>query len=639
MENTRSLINFAILNANWRSGKNYLDSLVPFIEELFERQKYEEVNLDRICQDFAQEFSFRIPPHPMKVVLKRLVRSQKIEYCGRDVWNNRGVAKGTLVSLKKEHEKKYKTVLNEFSGFVKAKFNEFLEEETANKALIAFLESQDANLLFFAHENRLLPEVEYSRRVTRYFASFVQEEANKDSEVFKYVIEIATGHILASTIVNDAKQLHEEKIDKIRIYCDTSHILKLLGLDGDIQQKMIEELFAVFARTRCKLVLFRHTYEEIIHNITTAKKWLDDPSRDLNKASKTLLYFVANNFTTLDVESILNRVDVILKEHGIEIEETSYTADENQYNIADSDLKKFIVEEYKRTNELFDEIANSKLLDNDIRSINMVYRKLQGRYPTRFKDLRVVFMCANSSLAKACRIYHIQKEKSSAKIFIPICVTDIFLGTYMWLQSPSQIDELAKRKLIAESAAILRPTVTMIRKYLVEVEKCFKNQRITEDDYLLLKASTVINELLVENVESTELITDKTPSEILAKLKSQSKEEGLRHYYAEREQHQQTKTALEDEKRARKEFKIRKEDAIVKTLSCFFDALIVTLLCIVVWVVFDTKFKLLNTVITVLIVGISFWGFSRKHEFYENFKDKLIMPIKDRIFKKLWGGL
>ena len=30
MENSRVLINFAILNANWRNGKNYLDSLVPF---------------------------------------------------------------------------------------------------------------------------------------------------------------------------------------------------------------------------------------------------------------------------------------------------------------------------------------------------------------------------------------------------------------------------------------------------------------------------------------------------------------------------------------------------------------------------------------------------------------------------------
>jgi len=68
MENTRSLINFAILNANWRSGKNYLDGLVSFVEELFARKRYEEVNLDQICQDFMQEFLFKIPHHPMKVV-------------------------------------------------------------------------------------------------------------------------------------------------------------------------------------------------------------------------------------------------------------------------------------------------------------------------------------------------------------------------------------------------------------------------------------------------------------------------------------------------------------------------------------------------------------------------------------------
>ena len=639
MENSRVLINFAILNANWRNGKNYLDSLVPFAEELFARKRYEEVNLNRICQDFVQEFSFKIPPHPMKVVLKRLVRSQKIEYCGGEIWKNNSAARETLISLRNEHEKKYQKVLDEFIKFLKSKFKENVGEEDASKALISFLEHQDANLLFFAHEDRLLPKVDYSRRMTRYFANFIQEEADSDSDVFKYIVEIATGHILASTIVNDAKQPHEEKIKKIRIYCDTSHILKLLGLDGNVQQKMIEELFEVFTATKCQLVLFKHTYEEIIHNINTAKKWLGDPHRDLKKASKTLLYFVANNFTTLEVENILNRVDGLLNEQGIEIEATEYSTDENQYNIADADLKNFIVEEYKKTNELFDETINPKLLDNDIRSINMIYRRIHGKYPTRFKDLKVVFMCANSSLAKACRAYHTQKESPSTSNFIPICVTDIFLGTYMWLQSPTQIDELAKRKLIAESSSVLRPTVNMVRKYLVEVEACFKNKKITEDDYLLLKASTVINEILVENVDTAESITDKTPPDILAKLKSQSKEEGLRHYYAEKDEHQQTRHALEEEKRVRRDFKIRKEEMVMGVLSTLFDWGIVTLLCVVVWAASDTKFKILNTVVAIIIVGASFWGFSRKHEFYENFKNKILGSAKNRIYRIFWGDL
>ena len=639
MDNMRALVNFAILNANRRNGQNYLDSLVPFVEELFIRKEYEEVNIDRICQDFQNEYLFRIPIHPMKVVLKRLVRAGKIRYCDNNVWKKVSIIEQPILATRREYETKYKKVLETFILFVKKEFNEEIKDDVANDALIAFLEKQDANLLFFSQKDlAFFPKVKYERSLLKRLAIFLEMESKKNSDVFQYVIEAAAGHMLASTIVNEEKQLHEEKVQKVRIYCDTSHILKLLGLAGGIPQKMVEDLLNVFIDAKCQLVLFKHTHDEILSNINNAKKWFSNPNCDMTKASRTTLYFIENNFTILDVDRILNGVDAQLEKFHIQLEDSEYKADENKDQTDEIKLRDFIIQEYQRGYEEFDAGINSRLLDNDVRSITMVYRKVRASFPQRFKDLKIVFMCSNSSLAKACSTYHLNVEEPGRENFIPICMTDTFLGTYMWLQSPQEIDRLAKRTIIAEVYSILKPTDSAIRKYLAEVQNCYNNQKISEDDYLLLRAGSVIDELLPESADIPEQITHKTPMDILDKIKSQSKEEGLRKYYEEKEERKKIQEDLEKERDDRASRKNKKKNELAQTIFLIFDLIIaVCIFCVVFFV------SLFSNCITAIILGLvavgSFWGLARNHNFYEQWKNKILASFIEYIFEKVWGNL
>ncbi|GEM_PF-5801314 len=646
MDKMRAVINFAILNANRRNGKNYLDSLVPFAEELFIRKQYEEVNINQICQDFAKEFLFKIPVYPMKVVLKRLVRMGKLTYCHNNVWKPKKLDDRAVVAVRKEYERNYDVVVQSFCAYMKSQFNEDVSLDLVNNALIGFLEKQDANLLFFAKKDLMLfPKVDSEKKMIRRFAMFLQKEAESNSEIFQYVVEIASGHIVASTIVNEEKQLHEEKVQKVKIYCDTSHILKLLGLDGDIPQRMVEDLFRVLSESKCQLVLFRHTYNEIIHNIENAKKWFRDPNCDMTKASRTTLYFIENNYSDLDVEKILNSIDDKLTEFDVSIEDTAYLLEGNDGQTSEDKLRTYIINEYKANNEDFDENNKRFLLDNDVRSITMVYRSLHKKFPRRFKDLKTVFMCANSSLAKACRTYHLEVEEPGRENFIPVCVTDTFLGTYIWLQSPQDIDRLAKAKIVAEVYAILQPTDSVIRKYLTEVQQGYKRGEISEDDYYLLRATSVINEILSENIDSVELVTDKTPTEILEKIKSQSREEGLRKYYEMRDQYQKV---VEDNKRKKDDREIRKNKKKQNILSCMcfiFDLVmgfLIFVLIIVATFVFSRGPHFLKWG-SAIILGLcsfgSFWGFARGQRGYENLKDKFIRPLSESFYRRIWDDV
>ncbi len=386
--------------------------------------------------------------------------------------------------------------------------------------------------------------------------------------------------------------------------------------------------------------MFDHTYEEIIHNIQNAKRWLSKADCDIDRASKTLLFFLTNDWTILEIDNLLNQIDAILLQYKIDVEDVKWETDEQKYNINVKKLRDIIVEEYRKNNEYFDEVINSQLLDNDIRSINMVYRKIHDNYPRRFKDLKIVFMCANNSLARACRCYHLTVEKQTEQDFVPICVPALFLGTYMWLKVPIHIDELAKRKLIVESSSILQPTDSMIRKYLIELKNCYNRKVISEDDYLLGKASSVINEFLLEHIDNTHTITDKTPVDILSKLKSQSREEGLRKFYQERDVHQKTLRELEKEKREKDDFKLRKQEKIYQMVSLCFDLLITLIIFIASFIVpLMFKIKIIAVSITSIITIATFWGFARGQKFYNSLKDKVIIPVRNKIFQIVWGDL
>lgn len=642
----RALVNFAILNANRRQGKNYLDSLSPFVEELFIRRNYEEVNIDQICTDFYKEFAFRIPSYPMKVVLKRLVKVGKLKYCNNNVWKKNAIREKPIVSTRKEYEAMYKNVLIKFIAFVKDKHGVVLSEQEANDTLIAFMEKQDANLLFFAKKDLVLfPEVKFDRKYLKYLATFTQEESKINSDTFKYVVEIASGHILASTIINEKKQLYEEKVQKVRIYCDTTHILKLVGVSGDIPQRMVEDLFRIFIESKCQLVLFKHTYKEILHNINNAKKWFKDPNCDIRLASRTTLFFIENNYTEIDVDRVLNSVDAQLKKFNIQVEDSHYLEEEHRRQIDYAKLREYIESEYRSENEEFNPDASKFLLDNDVHSIEMVYRKIGGNFPQRYKDIKVVFMCANSSLAKACRTYHLEIEEPERSNFIPVCVTDIFLGTYMWLQSPQEINELAKSKIIAEAYSILQPSDSMIRKYLSEVQSIYKRQEITEDDYLLLRATSVITELLPESTDTADQITRDTPNEILEKIKSQSREEGLRKYYEERDIRKKIEEEREKERYDRLDKIKRRKNRISFLIATLIDLTIAATIFLLVYFatfLFDHENKIIKhaaAMILGLVAVVSFWGFTRGQNFYEKFKVGVSSSISEFIFNLIWGDM
>ena len=96
----------------------------------------------------------------------------------------------------------------------------------------------------------------------------------------------------------------------------------------------------------------------------------------------------------------------------------------------------------------------------DVASIAAVYRLRAGRRPTLLRAAEHVFVSINASLSFASK-----KALCDQKVReIPVCVTDVFLGTIMWINSPREAKRAARSRLIADCYAAVVPDATLEAK-------------------------------------------------------------------------------------------------------------------------------------------------------------------------------
>lgn len=66
-----SIINVAISNSKIL-GDNIIEAYIPFVSTLIATNKYKEIKIEQICEDFYYKYSFKIPAMPMKEILSRM---------------------------------------------------------------------------------------------------------------------------------------------------------------------------------------------------------------------------------------------------------------------------------------------------------------------------------------------------------------------------------------------------------------------------------------------------------------------------------------------------------------------------------------------------------------------------------------
>jgi hypothetical protein len=532
----RTIASLALLRMVWdKYKKDYIEVFVPFIVTLISKKKYRVITEGIIRQDFKEEYGLLIPYYPMITLLRRTQTRGYIEK--KDKKQNIYVPVKNLVDGDEfaenaiTLERKYNRVLECFKDFC-SKYEVELDLEGADRILIAFLKEYDLDILFASREMRsLLPDVSTNDKEIFLISKFIQEANQTDPDIFGFMVDIAFGHIIANAILyNVDLEKFQGKLSS-NCYLDTGILFDLLGINYETRQSASKELVKSFTNNGSKVYVFRHTYDELLGILNSCIDWVDNDLYDPSKASRTLLFFKDQGFTGSEVESFILSIDKKLKELNIDIVSAPDPNDKDMlsYQIDEKGFLELLIKTYKQQNPYFDESDKDFTLYQDVKSISAVNKLRRGYKPLKLSDAKHIFITSNSTLAYASRQYENQELASkegydaNSYFFIPSTMTDIFIGTLLWGQSPSSdfLYSINQKKLISNCYASMQPTKQLLKKFADAAEREYKKGTVNKDEYTLLKVSRMARNLLSEEtLNDPDLFTEKTIPEILEEMRN-----------------------------------------------------------------------------------------------------------------------
>lgn len=635
----RTIISLAILKVNQdKYQKDYLDNFVPFVATLIKKKDYKEIDVNTICSDFQEEFGLTIPYHPMLTLLKRSKKRSIIKQEQKTYYPNKDKISDYDFSDKTEEQLAgYDSFIGAFIDFAKDKYNIDITEDDADAAFISCLKKHDMEILFAAENKTILPEVKSSSSMNFLAYKFICYIYESRSEYFELVKNMAIGHMLSAPLLYDNFDRFMGKLSKTDILLDTNFIIRLLGYDGNLRKAAYDDLINVFKEQKNSLYIFQHTFEEVKGILTDCLVWIDNPRYNPSKASPVLKYFRHNNYSTSDIDLEIVKLEDNLDEKKIIIKAAPDPNEYQDFQIEEEKLHEFITNVYKDYVPLEEIEQKEFVIQRDIKSISAISKYRRGSNPSSIKDVRCIFVTTNTSLALACKKF----EDSQAEYinFIPSCVTDVFLGTIVWIQSPVKFYNLNEKKFLADCYAALQPNESLLKKYMDQMEKLKNKEEISEEQYYLMKTNrTAMNLLQDLTLGDQNNFTDRTPEEIWEEMRRSIKKEEEQKHFVEKEKRQKTQQDLDREKRKTENFNKRTEQiahSISIILSAIFGCIFIFGILSQIFLNFpENKTMKMILIILVSIFGIVgfFTGFNLL-----GFRNKTKNFFKNKI-KKYWLG-
>lgn len=525
--NKKAISSLAIVNTlSLVFRKDYIEIFLPFLATLIKNKGYSEIIVEQIAMDFEEEFGLRIPYQPLVTILNKAAKKGIIKKeFGKYIPITAEVLKFHFSDISDRQLRKQNQILDAFIDFCKSKYpEESMDKTKAEEAFLGYIKKYDLEIIFASQKKSVLSEIKPPKQNLFLISKFIQEVAISFPDLFDFLIEITTGFILASTITYDLDfKKFEGKLRKINFYLDTQLIFRLLGVEHIERKQACIDLFNTLRKQGANLFLFHHTYAELIHLLEIAKKWVQTPDEDPTKESLVLRYFRSEGYTVQDVQRFIDvELDKILKSFSIKVTDAPKANEMIEYNIGETKLKEIILKKY-HLSECID-LSKDYTIQKDIDSIAAVNKFRKGFKPRNIKQATDIFITTNSALALASREYEFSEFKDY--FFIPACLTDIFVGTLIWLNSPIELKNLNRQKLIADSYAALRPNSIFLKRLSDESEKLLKTGRITDDEFYLLRSSPIVQEMIVEKtLGEIENFKPQTPLEVLEEIKKEGRQE------------------------------------------------------------------------------------------------------------------
>lgn len=508
------------------SGETFLSPFVNFVAMSIYDDRENVYTPEELIDKVYESYGISIPLLPMKKIVGMLIKRNMLKYMHNNkyrVEDREGFFnKYEKIRKTKENiESSYDDLVNSCYEYLKDKFDYNENQAETEKLLQTFInyqiekiDGQSKDILY-----GFTSSIDKNQKM--YFIGTYIKEKCIGNEKENLIKKILVGGLLVESIV--IKQTYKTPmLNGIKIVLDTPIIFQLLGINiidmRDVYCDMVEQINKLGGA----VYVFNRSIEEVEQILRNAESMINSPYYDYAKASSALVYYKENGKSKEDISFDCIMLRTTLKNMNIDILNIEYAEKDHQNNESEQEIFEEIIGVYNdknNTHSLKDTVMR------DASSINDIFLCRKGIRPTTVFDCKAILVTTNYSLVYAAVKYN--EKRYNVKNIFPTCITDVFLGTALWLSDTIKLESMSFKRLMAQVYSIFQPKDDFWNCFLSKIQSLESKGELTEDQSILLRSVTVTGKLLLDTTYADlKNISEETVFQVFARLKEENRQSG-----------------------------------------------------------------------------------------------------------------
>lgn len=504
------LISFAIMNVNESNNVDQFDHFVPFVKEALLRSGVRTISANELKGKIEEYFKIQLPISVVNTILRRkLLPKHYINKKERTlVPNYERLSDSNFQEIKQKMMEKHEKLIQEIINYGKQKYDLTIEVEEAETGLETFLDTHQLALLdsslnpsSTSKSNKIDDKKE--SQIEYIISKYIEHAHTSNLVSFEYIIDIVKGTMLTNALYykEDITTINM-KFKGTELFFDSTFLIYALGHAGTARQEPCLELIDMLRANHAILKVFRHNVEEMIGILEYCKNNL---TRRVPDPHGTINNFLDKRYSPINIDRIIFGIEDELRErfriHVVE----SVDYDNYDHVISHEELQGRLKQNMTYRNEI--------ARDRDVQSVSAIMRIRRELKPLHIEKSRAIFVTNNFTLARTVKEYFFDEENPKR---IPPVLHDSILTNIMWLKSPTEVPDLPKKRIIAETFAATQPPEHVWNRYLETVNIYEHTNKTNDEDIVYLYYSQSAREMVMDlTMGDEDIVSIGTITEIL----------------------------------------------------------------------------------------------------------------------------
>lgn len=468
-------------------GNNILDTYFSFMANMISEERLAVVEDTVIAAKFKERYTMDLPlPFIRQVLGVGVQNGSFIEDHGKYSVVVNEIAKYRF--SKTDFDALWDRLIKDFSEYCRAKDID-ISSLDINAFILNILDDADEKILSGekADEQAGMSLPEYG------WHSFIKGQGQLQTELYSFVAALSASNIAKQALFHAGETATD--YSDLHVYLDSPIVFALLGMDDTSRTESYKQLVADMIKAKCSVHVLDHNFQEVDSIIARAAGWATNTLYDLRKANNAARFFHDSQMDETEISEFCENIETMLNELGITVKETCYDVFQDKFQedetcLFDMVKARYIDYGYELSQEKQDSIRI------DVQSIIMIYRERLGQTATRLQNAKHIMLTSNNAIANVSKKY--ESNRSLQAGHIPACISADLFGAVLWLDSPMQLLEYQKKKLLADCYAFLKPDKVMLDKYIQSLDEARNADAIDEKKFLFLRTHKVVLDSLMD---------------------------------------------------------------------------------------------------------------------------------------------